>query len=167
MSETRDNDIEDAKDRIVEEIEPRSLLVKNLDPNLRSDELKSIMGKYGDIKDIYIPLDYYSRKPRGFAFVEFHDSRDADSAKEELEGHEVGGRRLTIVYAKENRKTSTEMRRDSRRDRPSQSYRRRDRSDSRDRGYSSRNRRDHSRSDSRERRSHYRRSRSRSVDRRR
>ena len=31
----------------------------------------------GDIRDVYIPLDYYSRKPRGFAFVEFYDFRDA------------------------------------------------------------------------------------------
>ena len=36
-----------------------------------------MMEKYGEIRDVYIPSDYYTRKPRGFAFVEFTDSRDA------------------------------------------------------------------------------------------
>ena len=33
--------------------------------------------RFGDVRDVYIPLDYYTKKPRGFAFVEFHDARDA------------------------------------------------------------------------------------------
>jgi RNA recognition motif-containing protein len=37
----------------------------------------SMMEKYGDVRDVYIPTDYHTRKPRGFAFVEFTDSRDA------------------------------------------------------------------------------------------
>jgi RNA recognition motif-containing protein len=36
-----------------------------------------MMGKYGEVRDVYIPTDYHTRKPRGFAFVEFPDSRDA------------------------------------------------------------------------------------------
>jgi RNA recognition motif-containing protein len=35
------------------------------------------MDKYGEIRDVYIPTDYHTRKPRGFAFVEFADHRDA------------------------------------------------------------------------------------------
>jgi RNA recognition motif-containing protein len=36
-----------------------------------------MMEKYGNVRDVYIPTDYHTRQPRGFAFVEFTDSRDA------------------------------------------------------------------------------------------
>ena len=29
------------------------------------------------VRDVYLPQDYYTRMPRGFAFVEFDDERDA------------------------------------------------------------------------------------------
>lgn len=35
------------------------------------EELRSIFGKYGPISDVYIPLDYYNRRPRGFAYVQY------------------------------------------------------------------------------------------------
>jgi len=37
----------------------------------RIDELKSIFGKYGVVSDVYIPLDYYTRRPRGFAYIQY------------------------------------------------------------------------------------------------
>jgi arginine/serine-rich splicing factor 2 len=36
-----------------------------------------VFSRYGEVRDVYIPEDYYTKKPRGFAFVEFYDSRDA------------------------------------------------------------------------------------------
>lgn len=70
-----------------------SLLVRNITPRVRSEEIKQIMERlslewtvlddlllpfrYGDVRDVYIPLDYYTKASRGFAFVEFRDSRDA------------------------------------------------------------------------------------------
>lgn len=37
-----------------------SLLVRNLSFRIRSDEIKRLMSKYGDVKDVYMPL---VRKP--------------------------------------------------------------------------------------------------------
>lgn len=53
--------------------------------------LREAFEKYGEIRDVYIPLDYYSRRPRGFGFVEFSDPRDADEAKAAMDGKRIGG----------------------------------------------------------------------------
>jgi FUS-interacting serine-arginine-rich protein 1 len=33
--------------------------------------------RYGQVRDVYIPKDFYTKEPKGFAFVEFADGRDA------------------------------------------------------------------------------------------
>lgn len=32
---------------------------------------------FNKVRDVYIPQDFHTGKPRGFAFCEFHDERDA------------------------------------------------------------------------------------------
>eukprot|EP00602_Paraphysomonas_sp_CaronLab_P007579 CAMPEP_0185021480 /NCGR_PEP_ID=MMETSP1103-20130426/4166_1 /TAXON_ID=36769 /ORGANISM="Paraphysomonas bandaiensis, Strain Caron Lab Isolate" /LENGTH=197 /DNA_ID=CAMNT_0027553025 /DNA_START=34 /DNA_END=625 /DNA_ORIENTATION=- len=88
-----------------------SLLVRNISYNVSSSEIRRMFEKYGDVRDVYIPLDHYTQRPRGFAFVEFHDGRDARDALENLDGRQLDGRDIKIVFAKENRKTPEEMRR--------------------------------------------------------
>ena len=54
--------------------------------------------------------DYHTQRPRGFAFVEFYDKRDAADAVDRLDRYEVDGRELAVVFAKDRRKTPEEMR---------------------------------------------------------
>ena len=35
------------------------------------------VAKHGRVRDVYMPMDYYTGKPRGFAFVEFLGDDDA------------------------------------------------------------------------------------------
>lgn len=84
--------------------------------------------------------DYHTQRPRGFAFVEFYDRRDANDAMDHLDRYELDGRELAVVFAKDRRKTAEEMRPRSNNN---------GRSDSRDRrggdrrgGHDSRDRRD-------------------------
>lgn len=37
----------------------------------RAEEMRSMFEKYGPVSDVYIPLDYYTRKHRGFAYVQY------------------------------------------------------------------------------------------------
>ena len=46
--------------------------------------------QYGYVRDVYIPLDYYTKEPRGFSYVEFEDPRDAEDAMHELDGYRWG-----------------------------------------------------------------------------
>ncbi|KAK9846291.1 hypothetical protein WJX81_001037 [Elliptochloris bilobata] len=149
-----------------------SLLVRNLPMSMHVDEVKENFAKYGPLRDVYLPQDHYTRRPRGFAFIEFVDERDAEDAMNGLDGRTWGGREITVVPSKKERKTPQEMKRlDERngratrtRSRSRSPARRGRRSRSRSRERSPRRRRRASRSTSR---SHDRRSRSRSRTRRR
>ena len=37
----------------------------------RPEQLRNVFGKYGPISDVYVPLDYYTRRPRGFAYIQY------------------------------------------------------------------------------------------------
>ncbi|KAL9262099.1 Serine/arginine-rich SC35-like splicing factor SCL30A-like protein [Drosera capensis] len=87
-----------------------SLLVRNLRRDCRPEDLRGPFGRFGPIKDIYLPRDYYSGEPRGFGFVQFVDPVDAADAKYEMNGYVLLGRELTVVFAEENRKKPSEMR---------------------------------------------------------
>ncbi|XP_060579129.1 serine/arginine-rich splicing factor 10-like isoform X2 [Ruditapes philippinarum] len=153
-----------------------SLYVRNVPDQTRPEELRSMFGKYGPLSDVYVPLDYYTRRPRGFAYIQFEDPRDADDALYHLDRTRFFGRELEIEFARGDRKTPNQMRgkeRSSRRspyrsrhdDRRRRSYSRSPRRRSRSRSYDRRKSRSRSyekkRSRSRGRRS-YTRSRSRS-----
>jgi FUS-interacting serine-arginine-rich protein 1 len=55
-------------------------------------------------------LNFISREPRGFGFVQFVDPADAADAKHYMDGQVLLGRELTVVFAEENRKKPQEMR---------------------------------------------------------
>lgn len=55
----------------------RLFIILQIFPIVNIIPCRRLFDKYGDIRDVYIPMDYYTRKPRGFAFIEFYDHRDA------------------------------------------------------------------------------------------
>lgn len=46
-----------------------SLKVDNLTYRTTPDDLRRVFEKYGDVGDVYIPRDRWTRESRGFAFV--------------------------------------------------------------------------------------------------
>ncbi|KAL6878291.1 hypothetical protein ACP4OV_012461 [Aristida adscensionis] len=89
---------------------PTSLLVRNLRRDCRPDDLRRPFGKFGRLKDIYLPRDYYTGDPRGFGFIQYFDPEDAADAKYHMDGQFFLGREITVVFAEENRKKPSEMR---------------------------------------------------------
>ncbi|XP_020241727.1 serine/arginine-rich SC35-like splicing factor SCL30A isoform X2 [Asparagus officinalis] len=87
-----------------------SLLVRNLHPDCRPEDLRRPFGQFGPLKDVYLPRDYYTGEPRGFGFVQYVDPADAEEAKYEMDRQIFFGRELTVVFAKESRKKPAEMR---------------------------------------------------------
>ena len=47
-----------------------SLYVKNIPDETLPDDLRDLFSKYGNLSDVYIPMDYYTKRPRGFAYVQ-------------------------------------------------------------------------------------------------
>ncbi|CAN6306481.1 unnamed protein product [Urochloa humidicola] len=107
---------------------PTSLLVRNLRRDCRPDDLRRPFSKFGRVKDVYLPRDYYTGDPRGFGFIQYSDPDDAADAKYHMDGQMFLGREITVVFAEENRKKPSEMRSRERVSGRGRSYDRRSRS---------------------------------------
>ncbi|KAM9737253.1 uncharacterized protein ACNS7B_013007 [Menidia menidia] len=86
-----------------------SLFVRNISDESRPEDLRREFGRYGPIVDVYIPLDFYTRRPRGFAYIQFEDVRDAEDALHSLDRKWVCGRQIEIQFAQGDRKTPNQM----------------------------------------------------------
>ncbi|GLD92106.1 hypothetical protein PINS_up000639 [Pythium insidiosum] len=129
---------------------PISLLVRNLDQSTTADDLRrAFTRKSGDIRDIYIPKEFGSNQPRGFAFIEFADMATARQIKREMDRTKLNGREIAVLFAQQGRKTPGQMREQMDREQQEKRKRRRSRSRSQSRSRS-RSPRPRSASDSRE-----------------
>jgi arginine/serine-rich splicing factor 2 len=80
-----------------------SLKVDNLTYRTTPEDLRRAFEKYGDVGDVYIPRDRFTRESRGFAFVRYYDKRDAEDAMDALDGAIMDGRELKVHMAKYGR----------------------------------------------------------------
>ena len=87
-----------------------SLLVRNVTNAITTEDLQQAFGRIGEVRDVYIPRDYHSQQPKGFAFVEYATAAMAAEAREEMDHFKVRGHELEVVFAQERRKTPNEMR---------------------------------------------------------
>ncbi|XP_008197371.1 serine/arginine-rich splicing factor 2 isoform X2 [Tribolium castaneum] len=115
-----------------------SLKVDNLTYRTTPEDLRRVFERCGDVGDIYIPRDRFTRESRGFAFVRFYDKRDAEDALDAMDGRMLDGRELRVQMARYGRPTSPHRRYRGRR--RSRSRSRYSRSRSRSRGKRSRSR---------------------------
>ena len=69
----------------------------------RIDELKEKFNKCGKVGDVYIPRNFQTNQPRGFAFIRFVDRSEGEEAMRALDGADLDGRTLRIQEAKDRR----------------------------------------------------------------
>ncbi|KAL1498013.1 hypothetical protein ABEB36_008876 [Hypothenemus hampei] len=87
-----------------------SLKVDNLTYRTTPDDLRRVFERCGEVGDIYIPRDRFTRESRGFAFVRFYDKRDAEDALDAMDGRMLDGRELRVQMARYGRPTSPHRR---------------------------------------------------------
>ncbi|CAH1723827.1 unnamed protein product [Aphis gossypii] len=88
-----------------------SLKVDNLTYRTTPEDLRRVFERCGEVGDIYIPRDRFTRESRGFAFVRFYDKRDAEDALDAMDGRMLDGRELRVQMARYGRPTSPYRRR--------------------------------------------------------
>ena len=49
--------------------EVRAIYCRGLPDSVQASDLNAQFDKFGPISDIYIPKDYHSQRPRGFAYI--------------------------------------------------------------------------------------------------
>src|SRR2546423_9457430 len=80
---------------------PSKVFVGNLDFNTTKTEVQNLFSEIGEIRDVYLPMDRQSGRPRGFAFVEFASDEDAAKAIEKFNGYQLSGRALRVNAAED------------------------------------------------------------------
>ena len=76
---------------------PKRLHVSNIPFKFRDPDLRQMFGKFGSILDVEIIFN--ERGSKGFGFVTFQNSADADAARAELHGSVVDGRKVEVNNA--------------------------------------------------------------------
>ncbi len=77
-----------------------SIYVGNLSHTASEDELRQAFAQYGKVSTVSIVKDRDTGQPRGFAFVEMADGKEAASAIRELNLREISGRPVTVNEAR-------------------------------------------------------------------
>lgn len=77
-----------------------SIFVGNLSYQTTQDELYTAFAAYGAVERVNIVTDRDSGQPRGFAFVEMTERRDAETAISQLNGAELNGRAMNVNEAR-------------------------------------------------------------------
>ncbi|MSU33123.1 MAG: RNA-binding protein [Pedosphaera sp.] len=76
------------------------LFVGNLSYQTLERDIQDHFGGAGVVTNVNLMLDRVTGKSRGFAFVEFSSSDEANKAVEMYHGKELGGRPLTVNIAR-------------------------------------------------------------------
>ncbi len=77
------------------------LYVGGLAYSTTDKELEELFAAHGTVASVVIIKDRDTGQSKGFGFVEMSDIKEGQNAIKELDGQEVGGRKLTVNQAKE------------------------------------------------------------------
>jgi RNA recognition motif-containing protein len=79
-----------------------NIYVGNLPFSTTGSELETMFGEYGEVQSASVITDRDTGRSRGFGFVEMDDAA-GKKAIEELDGADMGGRKLTVNEARPRR----------------------------------------------------------------
>ncbi len=79
---------------------PTRLFVGNLAYQTAESDLQDYFAQAGSVTSVNLMLDKVTRRSRGFAFVEFASSEEANKAIEQFHNKEFQGRALTVNIAR-------------------------------------------------------------------
>jgi RNA recognition motif-containing protein len=77
-----------------------NIFVGNLNFQTTQDDLYAAFAQYGAVERVNIVTDRDTGQPRGFAFVEMTDRREAETAIQQLNGAELNGRAMNVNEAR-------------------------------------------------------------------
>lgn len=72
------------------------LYVGNLDYATNEDKLRSEFGQFGEVTEVFLPVERNTQRPRGFGFVTFAKRQDAENAISKMDQAQVDGRTIRV-----------------------------------------------------------------------
>jgi RNA recognition motif-containing protein len=80
----------------------KKLYVGNLAYSLEENGLRDMFSEFGTVTSVKIIMDRDSGRSKGFGFVEFESSDQAEAAMNALNGREIEGRTIRVTEARPN-----------------------------------------------------------------
>jgi len=77
-----------------------NIYVGNLSYSMSEDELRAAFAAHGEVSSVKILTDRETGRSRGFGFVEMPNHSEGETAINQLNGKEVGGRALRVNEAR-------------------------------------------------------------------
>ena len=77
----------------------KKLFVGNLPFTMADADLNSIFSAYGAVVSANVVIDKFSKRSKGFGFVEFENDEDAAKAMQALDNSEQMGRNIAVKEA--------------------------------------------------------------------
>ncbi|HQK58539.1 MAG TPA: RNA-binding protein [Candidatus Pacearchaeota archaeon] len=78
----------------------KKLYVGNLPYSTTDESLKDLFSQAGNVASASVIVDKFSKRSKGFGFVEMTTEEEAAKAKEMLNGSEVEGRKILVDEAR-------------------------------------------------------------------
>lgn len=78
------------------------IYVGNLSYQTSEDDLRDFFGKFGSIEHLTIIMDRETGRSKGFGFITYSSSQEANAALE-VNGQDLDGRTLKVNIARDNR----------------------------------------------------------------
>lgn len=76
------------------------LYVGNLPFNATEDDIRDAFSEHGTVQSVNVITDRETGRPRGFAFVEMSTDSEAQTAVDQMDGRDFGGRSLRVNIAR-------------------------------------------------------------------
>ena len=77
-----------------------NIYVGNLPYAITRDELRDLFAAFGEVKAARIVTDRETGRSKGFGFVEMPNDAEANNAIAEMNGKEIGGRKVVVNEAR-------------------------------------------------------------------
>ena len=81
----------------------KKLFIGGLSWNIDERQLEDSFKQFGPLSDVKVITDRETGRSRGFGFVTFENTGDADTACSEMDGVELDGRTIKVSEAQQKR----------------------------------------------------------------
>jgi len=75
----------------------------------RTSDVRDFFKVFGELRDVYLPKDYYTKETKGVAYVEYKEQEDAEEAQAAMDGCEFNGKNISVTFAQSDRKSKDTM----------------------------------------------------------
>ena len=86
------------------------IYIGNLSQKTTEEELNDLFSQVGTINSLQLIKDRYTGESRGFAFLEFADQSNVDTAISQFDGFKVSGSNMIVNQAREKSDRNTNRR---------------------------------------------------------